>query len=66
MTSEGFNNLLLVYSSLVLFGFKSEDLDVKVTYISALFKISLSIHFRSGCQGNIHFSSLQNKSFNSL
>lgn len=40
MTSEGFNNLVLVYSSLVLFGLKTEDLDVKVKYISALIKIN--------------------------
>ncbi|XP_067084584.1 protein shortage in chiasmata 1 ortholog [Osmerus mordax] len=33
LTSEGFNNLVLIYSSLVLFGLKSEDLDVKVLIV---------------------------------
>ncbi|KAL0979638.1 hypothetical protein UPYG_G00187590 [Umbra pygmaea] len=34
LNSEGFNNLVLLYSSLVLFGLKSEDLDVKVLMLS--------------------------------
>ncbi|XP_060927905.1 protein shortage in chiasmata 1 ortholog [Limanda limanda] len=33
-SSEAFSNLLLVYSSLVLFGTKSKDLDVKVLIVS--------------------------------
>ncbi|XP_070689528.1 protein shortage in chiasmata 1 ortholog [Pempheris klunzingeri] len=37
---EAFSNLVLVYSSLVLFGFKSEDLDVKVLIVSEVVEIA--------------------------
>uniref|UniRef100_A0A8C7SJ88 Protein shortage in chiasmata 1 ortholog n=2 Tax=Oncorhynchus mykiss TaxID=8022 RepID=A0A8C7SJ88_ONCMY len=40
LTSEGFNNLVLVYSSLVLFGLKTEDLDVKVLIVSEVVDIA--------------------------
>ncbi|XP_030593133.1 protein shortage in chiasmata 1 ortholog isoform X4 [Archocentrus centrarchus] len=42
-SSEAFNNLVLVYSSLVLFSMKSEDLDVKVLIVSDLLEIAKSI-----------------------
>ncbi|XP_076007238.1 protein shortage in chiasmata 1 ortholog [Genypterus blacodes] len=38
-SSEAFNNLMLVYSSLVLFGMKAEDLDVKVLIVSEVLEI---------------------------
>ncbi|XP_072289991.1 protein shortage in chiasmata 1 ortholog [Eucyclogobius newberryi] len=34
LSSEAFSNLILVYSSLVIFGLKSEDLNVKVLIVS--------------------------------
>ncbi|KAK5870833.1 hypothetical protein PBY51_003746 [Eleginops maclovinus] len=37
---EAFSNLVLIYSSLVLFGMKSEDLDVKVLMLSDVMEIS--------------------------
>ncbi|KAJ8006029.1 hypothetical protein DPEC_G00124010 [Dallia pectoralis] len=40
LSSEGFNNLALVYSSLVLFGLKTEDLDVKVVILSQVVDIA--------------------------
>ncbi|KAK6306615.1 hypothetical protein J4Q44_G00235400 [Coregonus suidteri] len=40
LTSEGFNNLVLVYSSLVLFGLKTEGLDVKVLIVSEVVDIA--------------------------
>uniref|UniRef100_A0A8P4GRS3 Protein shortage in chiasmata 1 ortholog n=1 Tax=Dicentrarchus labrax TaxID=13489 RepID=A0A8P4GRS3_DICLA len=39
-SSEAFRNLVLVYSSLVLFGMKSEDLDVKVLIVSEVMEIA--------------------------
>ncbi|XP_038560284.1 protein shortage in chiasmata 1 ortholog isoform X2 [Micropterus salmoides] len=39
-SSEAFSNLVLVYSSLVLFGMKSEDLDVKVLIVSEVMEIA--------------------------
>lgn len=39
-SSEAFNNLLLVYSSLVLFSMKSEDLDVKVLMVSEVVEVA--------------------------
>ncbi|XP_047197297.1 protein shortage in chiasmata 1 ortholog [Hippoglossus stenolepis] len=39
-SSEAFSNLLLVYSSLVLFGTKSKDLDVKVLIVSEVCEIA--------------------------
>nr|XP_033475528.1 protein shortage in chiasmata 1 ortholog [Epinephelus lanceolatus] len=39
-TSEAFSNLVLIYSSLVLFGMKSEDLDVKVLIVSEVMEIA--------------------------
>ncbi|KAM9360190.1 protein shortage in chiasmata 1 ortholog [Symphorus nematophorus] len=39
-SSETFSNLVLVYSSLVLFGMKSEDLDVKVLIVSEVMEIA--------------------------
>ncbi|XP_044051343.1 protein shortage in chiasmata 1 ortholog [Siniperca chuatsi] len=39
-SSEAFSNLVLVYSSLVLFGMKSEDLDVKVLIVSEVVEIA--------------------------
>uniref|UniRef100_UPI003AB0A4C6 protein shortage in chiasmata 1 ortholog n=1 Tax=Centroberyx gerrardi TaxID=166262 RepID=UPI003AB0A4C6 len=39
-SSEAFSNLVLVYSSLVLFGMKSEDLDVKVLIVSEVLEIA--------------------------
>ncbi|XP_026200054.1 protein shortage in chiasmata 1 ortholog isoform X3 [Anabas testudineus] len=39
-SSETFSNLVLVYSSLVLFGMKSEDLDVKVLMVSNVLEIA--------------------------
>uniref|UniRef100_A0A8C7WQG8 Shortage in chiasmata 1 n=1 Tax=Oryzias sinensis TaxID=183150 RepID=A0A8C7WQG8_9TELE len=43
-SSEAFNNLTLVYSSLVLFGMKSEDLDVKVLLVSEVTEVAKSIN----------------------
>ncbi|XP_078808483.1 protein shortage in chiasmata 1 ortholog isoform X4 [Oryzias latipes] len=43
-SSEAFNNLTLVYSSLVLFGMKSEDLDVKVLLVSEVTEVARSIN----------------------
>ncbi|KAM7019117.1 protein shortage in chiasmata 1 ortholog [Tautogolabrus adspersus] len=40
LSSEAFNNLVLVYSSLVLFGMKSEDLDVKVLIVSNVVEVA--------------------------
>ncbi|XP_068994580.1 protein shortage in chiasmata 1 ortholog [Embiotoca jacksoni] len=40
LSSEAFSNLVLVYSSLVLFGMKSEDLDVKVLIVSEVLEIA--------------------------
>ncbi|XP_065818117.1 protein shortage in chiasmata 1 ortholog [Labrus bergylta] len=39
-STEAFNNLVLVYSSLVLFGMKSEDLDVKVLIVSNVVEVT--------------------------
>ncbi|XP_051807077.1 protein shortage in chiasmata 1 ortholog [Acanthochromis polyacanthus] len=39
-SSEAFSNLVLVYSSLVLFGMKSEDLDVKVLIVSEMLEMA--------------------------
>uniref|UniRef100_A0AAQ5WVV6 Protein shortage in chiasmata 1 ortholog n=1 Tax=Amphiprion ocellaris TaxID=80972 RepID=A0AAQ5WVV6_AMPOC len=39
-SSEAFSNLVLVYSSLVLFGMKSEDLDVKVLIVSEVLEMA--------------------------
>uniref|UniRef100_UPI0037E8A9FC protein shortage in chiasmata 1 ortholog n=1 Tax=Semicossyphus pulcher TaxID=241346 RepID=UPI0037E8A9FC len=39
-SSEAFNNLVLVYSSLVLFSMKSEDLDVKVLIVSEVVEVA--------------------------
>ncbi|XP_069379560.1 protein shortage in chiasmata 1 ortholog [Paralichthys olivaceus] len=39
-SSEAFSNLVLVYSSLVLFGTKSKDLDVKVLIVSEVCEIA--------------------------
>ncbi|XP_055367768.1 protein shortage in chiasmata 1 ortholog isoform X2 [Betta splendens] len=39
-SSEAFSNLVLVYSSLVLFGMKTEDLDVKVLIVSDVLEIA--------------------------
>ncbi|XP_034081149.1 protein shortage in chiasmata 1 ortholog isoform X1 [Gymnodraco acuticeps] len=39
-SGQAFSNLVLVYSSLVLFGMKSEDLDVKVLMLSDVMEIS--------------------------
>ena len=36
LSSDAFNNLALVYSSLVVFGMKSEDLNVKVHILVCL------------------------------
>ncbi|XP_019907735.2 protein shortage in chiasmata 1 ortholog isoform X2 [Esox lucius] len=40
LKSEGFNNLALVYSSLVLFGLETEDLDVKVVILTQVVDIA--------------------------
>ncbi|XP_059192347.1 protein shortage in chiasmata 1 ortholog isoform X2 [Centropristis striata] len=42
-TSEAFSNLVLIYSSLVLFGMKSEDLDIKVLIVSEVTEIAKRI-----------------------
>ncbi|XP_075961127.1 protein shortage in chiasmata 1 ortholog [Anarhichas minor] len=39
-STEAFSNLVLVYSSLVLFGMKSEDLDIKVLIVSEVTEIA--------------------------
>ncbi|XP_040010710.1 protein shortage in chiasmata 1 ortholog isoform X2 [Xiphias gladius] len=39
-SSEAYANLVLVYSSLVLFGMKSKDLDVKVLIVSEILEIA--------------------------
>ncbi|MED6287593.1 hypothetical protein CHARACLAT_017987, partial [Characodon lateralis] len=39
-SSEAFNNLVLVYSSLVLFGMKSKELDVKVLIVSEVLEMA--------------------------
>ncbi|KAM4745902.1 protein shortage in chiasmata 1 ortholog [Anableps anableps] len=39
-SSETFNNFVLVYSSLVLFGMKSEELDVKVLIVSEVLEMA--------------------------
>ncbi|XP_053181467.1 protein shortage in chiasmata 1 ortholog [Scomber japonicus] len=39
-SGEAFSNLVLIYSSLVLFGMKSEDLDVKVLIVSEVLEIA--------------------------
>ncbi|XP_041643349.1 protein shortage in chiasmata 1 ortholog [Cheilinus undulatus] len=39
-SSEAFSNLVLVYSSLVLFSMKSEDLDVKVLIVSEVVEVA--------------------------
>ncbi|XP_070820016.1 protein shortage in chiasmata 1 ortholog [Chaetodon trifascialis] len=39
-SSEAFSNLVLVYSSLVLFSMKSEDLDIKVLIVSEVMEIA--------------------------
>ncbi|XP_017267688.1 protein shortage in chiasmata 1 ortholog isoform X2 [Kryptolebias marmoratus] len=39
-SSEAFNNLVLLYSSLVLFGMKSEELDVKVLIVSEVLEMA--------------------------
>ncbi|XP_026176904.1 protein shortage in chiasmata 1 ortholog [Mastacembelus armatus] len=39
-SSEAFSNLVLVYSSLVLFGMKSEDLDVKILIVSEVLEVA--------------------------
>lgn len=39
-----FNNLVLIYSAFVLFGLKSEDLDVKVSLPSDLRCVELDLH----------------------
>ncbi|KAI3372610.1 hypothetical protein L3Q82_023088, partial [Scortum barcoo] len=39
-SSDAFSNLVLVYSSLVLFGMKAEDLDVKVLIVSEVMEIA--------------------------
>ncbi|XP_008416207.1 uncharacterized protein C9orf84 isoform X2 [Poecilia reticulata] len=51
---ETFNNLVLVYSSLVLFGMKSEELDVKVLIVSEVLEMAEFIN-------QICFSSLMSK-----
>ncbi|XP_024131425.1 protein shortage in chiasmata 1 ortholog [Oryzias melastigma] len=43
-SSETFSNLALVYSSLVLFGMKPEDLDVKVLMVSDVTEMAKSIN----------------------
>ncbi|XP_072242952.1 protein shortage in chiasmata 1 ortholog [Leuresthes tenuis] len=43
-SSEAFSNLVLVYSSLVLFGMKSEALDVKVLMVSEVFEMAKFIN----------------------
>ncbi|XP_043968411.1 protein shortage in chiasmata 1 ortholog [Gambusia affinis] len=53
-SSETFNNLVLVYSSLVLFGMKSEELDVKVLIVSEVLEMAEFIN-------RICFSSLMSK-----
>lgn len=40
LSNEAFSNLVLVYSSLVLFSMKSEDLDVKVMMVSEVMEIA--------------------------
>ncbi|XP_055080229.1 protein shortage in chiasmata 1 ortholog [Periophthalmus magnuspinnatus] len=40
LSSEAFNNLTLVYSSMVIFSMKSEDLDVKVLMVSEVLEMS--------------------------
>ncbi|XP_034548971.1 protein shortage in chiasmata 1 ortholog isoform X2 [Notolabrus celidotus] len=40
LSSEAFNNLVLVYSSLVLFSMKSDDLDVKVLIVSKVVEVA--------------------------
>nr|XP_020444213.1 uncharacterized protein C9orf84 homolog isoform X2 [Monopterus albus] len=39
-SSEAFSNLVLVYASLVLFGMKSEELDVKVLIVSEVLEVA--------------------------
>ncbi|XP_032434928.1 protein shortage in chiasmata 1 ortholog [Xiphophorus hellerii] len=51
---ETFSNLVLVYSSLVLFGMKSEELDVKVLIVSEVLEMAEFIN-------QICFSSLMSK-----
>ncbi|KAM4579444.1 protein shortage in chiasmata 1 ortholog [Fundulus diaphanus] len=53
-SSEAFNNLVLVYSSLVLFGMKSEELDVKVLIVSEVLEMAQFIN-------RICFSALMSK-----
>uniref|UniRef100_A0A3Q2Q856 Shortage in chiasmata 1 n=1 Tax=Fundulus heteroclitus TaxID=8078 RepID=A0A3Q2Q856_FUNHE len=53
-SSEAFNNLVLVYSSLVLFGMKSEELDVKVLIVSEVLEMAQFIN-------RICFSTLMSK-----
>ncbi|XP_054895211.1 protein shortage in chiasmata 1 ortholog isoform X2 [Poeciliopsis prolifica] len=53
-SSETFDNLVLVYSSLVLFGMKSEELDVKVLIVSEVLEMAEFIN-------QICFSSLMSK-----
>ncbi|XP_041854382.1 protein shortage in chiasmata 1 ortholog isoform X2 [Melanotaenia boesemani] len=43
-SSEAFNNLVLVYSSLVLFGMKPEALNVKVLIVSEVFEMATFIN----------------------
>ncbi|XP_040898476.1 protein shortage in chiasmata 1 ortholog [Toxotes jaculatrix] len=43
LSSEAFSNLVLVYSSLVLFGMKTKDLDVKVLMVSEVLEIARCI-----------------------
>ncbi|KAK2837948.1 hypothetical protein Q5P01_015160 [Channa striata] len=42
-SSDAFSNLVLIYSSLVLFGMKPEDLDVKVLLVSDVLEVAKSI-----------------------
>ncbi|KAK2901796.1 hypothetical protein Q8A73_011542 [Channa argus] len=42
-SSDAFSNLVLIYSSLVLFGMKSGDLDVKVLMVSDVLEVAKSI-----------------------
>ncbi|XP_037535958.1 protein shortage in chiasmata 1 ortholog [Nematolebias whitei] len=44
LSSEAFNNLVLVYSSLVLFNMKAEELDVKVLIVSEVLEMATFIN----------------------
>lgn len=64
-SSETFSNLALVYSSLVLFGMKPEDLDVKVKHQTCLYQNESNTRFNKPfspnqyCPANEHCFNLQ-------